>query len=266
MTESDRQLREYVGALPQRMLEEASALALGLVGETVDLECDRAELEHRLIGAACFVRKIVPGSPLGLKRPAEDRRTARQPPSAGTKRHAGGGRGPDEFEHALQQLTDMDTGLELDLIQCDPRRLDEWADLRSDLDAALLAAVLRDRVRVRRILLFDVPGAAERQTTLLHYRWTDSLAAAAGCFGSGRALAAGSHSPYRVRQLVLRFSERGTPPPRDRILLRSRGATGAGERAEFEAIWNSLGSDEDAAKRGFGLVELAGRGDSPEVV
>lgn len=242
-------LCEFSQALPGPLLSDAGALARKLIG-AADAELDEPGVA--LVAAAEAMRKLVPGARSG---PADQDGPGIAPePAAGRATPLDG---PAEFAAALNRIATARSPVEVDLIQCDLRWLDRWAELRSELDAELLAAALRGHASVRRILRFDLDAEARRGETLLHYRWTDALAAAAGCFDGGR----GGRSRYRVRQLILPFGEPGTSPPADCAVVRSaeQDGSGAGATERFEAIWGLLDRDADAAG-GLGLVEQAGRG------
>jgi hypothetical protein len=181
--------KQFVSLLPRPLLEQTANLAVGLV-EGGRCDGDRSDLEGRLIEAARFARRIVRGDLPHQE--AKGRPSA--PPSAAVP--AGlDGRG---FEQALEDLSGPGPELRVDLVQCDPRWLGEWSDLRAALDTALLAGALRGRLQVRRLVLYDLPGDPSPAATRLHYRWTESLASAVSCFPRTRA----KPSRYQVRQVL----------------------------------------------------------------
>lgn len=231
---SEGVVREFVSRLPDPLLGRTRALACGLTGEEERADLDRKASEEALLAAARFVRNLIPGSPPGLPGVAPE-----DPPAPPARPSVAAGHGPTEFERALRLVAAAEQELEIDLVQCDVRWLEQWADLRAALDAELLAAALRGRIRVRRVVLFEIPGDADSRATRFQYRWTDALSTAVGCFQGQLATAEGEASPYRVRQLVLPFAEPRARPPADCVVVREAGADAPllGERAAFDATW-----------------------------
>jgi hypothetical protein len=255
-------VRGFVGQLPDSLLEETAVLARKLTGTGgEEPQAERSARVNAVVTAVEFVRKLAPDSSAGL---GAAPLTGSSQPAAGFLSGPGPGsaagcRGPDGFADVLRRLAATESPVEVDLIQCDPRWLVEWADLRSTLDAELLAAALHKRCRVRRVVLYEIPGDADRRTTRLHYRWTDALATAAGSFKPDED-SDGKPPRYRVRQLVLPYSGSGDPPPTDCVVLRGEGLPEAESPHRFEATWELFDPDARVPARGFGLVDLAGRG------
>lgn len=257
-------LLEFTEKLPAALLDETTVLARALTGTgEAESRSEQGDRAHRLVAATEFVRKLVPGSPPGLDAPVgggslrSDRDAAERPVEPPARL-----RGPDGFAEVLQRLAARGSEIELDMIQCDTRWLEEWAELRSALDAALLAAALDGRVRIRRILRFNLSGEADRRSTRLHYRWTDALSTAAGCFEQRAGGADAEPSRYRVRQLILPFADPGASPPADSVVLRGDGLNAPDPESvrNFEATWTLFDRDARITARGLGLVDLAGRG------
>jgi hypothetical protein len=227
------ELRAFVAGMPRPLLARTALLGLRLTStDEVSPPSAAVDQERALIEAARFVCRIVPGSPPSLP-PAPVAVEAPMPavdPAV-----------PPGFGRALDRIAASESGtVEVDLIQCDRRWLDEWAPLRARLDSALLALALGGRGRVRRIVLFDLPAGADRASTRLHYRWSSSLAAAVGCFeqrdDEGR-----ESSPYQVRQLILPRIEGAPDLPTDRMLIRE-AADGDPEEGEAEERFDELWS------------------------
>lgn len=255
-------LRELAERLPGPLLGRTLALARELTGEEKRSGLNRAETVDALVGVTRFVRKLIPGTPPGRANGRES-----PPPAAGPVAPAApavltGRRPVDDFERALRLVATTEREIEVDLVQCDVGWLERWADLRSALDAELLAAALRGRARVRRVVVFEIPGDADSRATRFHYRWTDALSTAVGCFQGQLATAEGEASPYRVRQLVLPFAEPRARPPADCAVVREAGAEAPllGERATFEETWALFEREGRDAARDVNLVDLAGRG------
>jgi hypothetical protein len=223
--------KRFASLLPQPLLEATANLAVGLT-EGGRCDGDRSDLEERLIEAARFARWIAPG-----ELPSQEAKgQPSMPPSAPAPTELRG-RG---FERALEELSEPGPVLRVDLVQCNPRWLGEWSDLRAALDTALLAGALRGRLQVRRLVLYDLPGDPAPAATRLHYRWTESLASAVRCFPRTRA----KPSPYQVRQVLA-----------DRL--------GSSEDlgADYVAVWpseNTVGTPFDAlwTDGERGLIEL----------
>ncbi len=234
------ELERFLASLPEPLLERTAAFARGLTAiEPPEPSADRGSAGRDLAAAAGFARRITPG-PLPMQEAAPSRPPAAAPPPAAT----GAG-----FEQALTTIAAAGSELEVDLIQCDPRWLENWAELRAELDVALLAGALRGDLRVRRILLYDLPQDAERHATRLHYRWTNALAAAVRCFPRGGAPGA---ARYEARRLIPSGSNGRVAPIADTISIRAPGEPGADP---FEALWARLGQDRGVAA-GPGLIEL----------
>lgn len=244
-------VRRFAAALPDSLLRRTAVLALELtvgtdVARTAAADAPgagRALWEQQLVDAAGFARHIVPG-PLPAEQgepPVEPQRPSPAPPAE----LAGGC-----FDGALARLA-AEPEIEVDLIQCDRRWLGEWAELRAELDAALLAAALSGRARVRRVTLFDLPRDATELATRCHYRWMEALRTAVACL-SGETWDGAPH--YEVRRLV--FTGRGDEPPlpADRIEIRRLGEASASEPS-FEALWAGL-VREAGANPATGLIEL----------
>lgn len=213
--------KSFVSLLPQPLLEQTANLAVGLV-EGGRCDGDRSDLEGRLIEAARFARRIVRGElPFqeAVGRPSV-------PPSATVPAELRG----CGFEQALEELAGRGPELRVDLVQCDPRWLDEWSDLRAALDSALLAGALRGRLQVRRLVLYDLPGDPAPAATRLHYRWTESLTAAVRCFPRTRA----KPSCYQVRQVLADRLGSSDDLPLDYIAIWSSENTAG---TSFDALW-----------------------------
>lgn len=247
--QSPAALRSFAAALPESLLQRTAALALELTaGAEVALTAaadapaaGRALWEQQLVDAASFARHVAPdalpersgGSPL-------------EPPRAAPALPAelvGG-----SFDGAVESLA-AEPEIEIDLIQCDQRWLGEWAEPRAELDAALLAAALGGRARIRRVTLFDLPRDAPELATRRHYRWMESLTTAVACL---RGEERDGEPRYEVRRLV--FTGRGDEPPlpADRVEVRRRGEARA---SDFEALWEGL-VREAGANPATGLIEL----------
>jgi hypothetical protein len=229
-------LREFLAVLPDPLLEGTAALAAALTGLDLAADGTRALREAVLLDACGFARQVNPG-----ELPAQERLQLPSPPSPPAA-------GPDPgFGVAIEALSGAGSPVEVDLIQCDPRWLDEWAPLRAELDAALLAATLRGAARVRRVIPFDLPPDSAPEPTRLLYRWTDALSTAVGCFRREGEIG----GPYEVRELIPPGARNGGAPA-DRIVVRPRG-----EDAEesFESFWTRLDSEVDPLE-GPGLIEL----------
>jgi hypothetical protein len=269
----EEELRAFVARLPGGLLAETAALALRLTSaEDEPSGGERSELESRLIEAVRFVRRVVPGAlPPGVAAggagdAANGRDAAIDGPQVGRLAVLGSaGDAPDEFAEALRLIANGEEEIEVDLIQCDPRWLDRWPDLRTGLDEALLSAVLRGRARVRRIIPFGLSGDAERRMTKLHYRWSDALAAAVGCFEARPGKLPVAPSPYRVRLLVQPFAKEAVPL-QDYVVLRGPGARDSGNpdaAGRFEELWDLFDPDARIGAERLGMIELGGRGASP---
>lgn len=224
-------IRRFLSVLPRPLLERTARLGVGLASGGA-CDGDRADLEGALTEAARFARRITPDELPSV--PAVGRPS---PPPPATVPHGLAGRG---FEGALETLAVAEPGLRVELVQLDPRWLEEWAELRAALDAALLAGALRGSVAVRRVVLYDLPGDPEPQATRLHYRWTESLATAAGCFPRLR----GKAGSYEVRQVLASGLEKTAGVLADGILLRPAEDDSS---TAFEQFW----LDREA-----GLIEL----------
>jgi len=222
-------LEQFVSLLPQPLLARAADLGAAIVtGESGG--GDRATRDERLIEAARFARLIAPG-----ELPSQEAKSGppSDPPPPAPPELAGKG-----FGEVLGSIAEADSELWVDLIQLDPRWLDRWGELRAALDAELLAGVLRGKLRLRRLILFDLPGDPAAAATRLHYRWKESLSTAVHCFPQA------GDGPYRVRQvLAARFGSADSLPP-DGIYIRSAG-DGAG--TAFDELWRD---------REGGLIEL----------
>ncbi len=230
------ELRAFVAGMPRPLLARTALLGLQLTStDEVSAPSLAVDQERALIDAARFVCRIVPGS-LPSRPPP-------MPVAVETPLPADDPAIPPDFDQALDRIAASVSGtVEVDLIQCDRRWLDEWAPLRSRLDSALLALALGRRGRVRRIVLFDLPASADRASTRLHYRWNSSLASAVGCFeqqeDEGR-----ESSPYQVRQLILPRMEHAPDLPTDRIRIREVGNGGPEEREakkRFDELWSRI--------------------------
>jgi hypothetical protein len=262
--EGRRPLTQLVESLPRPLLDRTAALARSLTG--IDGEgnaLNREGDEDALIAAAGFVRELIPESlprpaapaPVGAAPPAPVASAVAGPPAPPAARRAG----PEAFERALGRIAAAESAIEVDLIQCDRRWLEEWADLRSALDAALLAAALRGRARIRRVILFEIPGDAKLRMTRFHYRWTDALSTAVGCFEPQPGDTAGEPSRYRVRQLVLPFADADARPPADCVVLRGAGDPDPAASGAFESTWALIDHGARDPAREAGLTNLAGR-------
>lgn len=231
-------LRDFLEDLPDRLLDETAALAAALTGVDSPAAGGRPAREAALVEACRFARRVSPG-----ELPPQERVELPVPASAPVAS------GPDpRFAAAIAEIAAAGAPVEVDLVQCDPRWLDQWAALRAELDAALFAATLRDGARVRRVILFDLPPDSAVGPTRLLYRWTDALATAVGCFRREGEVG----GPYEVRQLIPPGPEGGAGAPLDRIVVRA-----AGEDAEagFESFWPRLDSEVNPLE-GPGLIEL----------
>jgi hypothetical protein len=264
-----RQLESFLAVLPDRLLEETASLAQRLVsgGEPRRLR-SRKEWERELVAAVHFVRNIVPGSLPSPVAPAPRRAATPGPDPAidGVARGASEGLPegvPPAFAEALRRLGEGEA-VEVDLIQCDRSWLDEWAELRSELDAELLAAVLRGQARVRRIVPYNVVGGnAERKMTRLHYRWTEALSSAVACFEPGPGAARRGSSPYEVRLTVLAPGLFGyITRLEDCVSIRPLGSKAAidPEAEHFASIWGGSNPKGYFSEGSSGLIELGGRG------
>jgi hypothetical protein len=269
------ELRSFVSRLPDRLLVETAELAIRLtVGGEADLGFERSAAETRLVNAARTVRMIVPGALPARQAAPGGEDTAEHDPDAaidGAPRGWNakldpGAEPPGGFAEALRQIAASGSETQVDLIQCDPRWLEEWADLRTQLDAELLAAVLRGRARVRRIVPFGISGEAERRMTKLHYRWTEALSIAVGCFLPQTALEYEVQPPYQVRQVILPFDKADVSPPPDCAIVRApdaRGRVVSEADSRFESLWTRFDPDVRIPVQGLGLIELGGRGAAP---
>ncbi len=263
-SDDDRELETFVSRLPDRLLEETAGLAHGLISSTEEpAGAGREKLERRLVEATHFARQIVPGGLPAPSLPAGEGEVGREPDPATagpvpTARLDCDG-APAAFAEALRRVAAGGPELEVDLIQSDPRWLDDWAELRAGLDAALLAAALSGRARIRRIVPFSISGDAERRATKLHYRWTAALSTAVGCFQSPPGALQGGAAPYQVRLLVLPFSKPASHLPEDRVEIREAAAAplaaGAGR---FEDLWHTFVPDARIGAGSVGLIELGG--------
>jgi hypothetical protein len=224
-------LEGFVSLLPQPLLERTANFAVGLI-EGGRCDGDRGDREARLVEAARFAGRISRGD---LPPQEAKGRPSVAPTAAVPEELSGTG-----FEQALEVLAAADPGLRVDLIQCDPRWLDEWSELRSAIDAELLANTLSGKSRVRRIILYDLPGDPTPMATRLHYRWTESLSSATRCFPRTPT----DLPRYEVRQVLAdRFGTSGDLPA-DGIFIRGAGDAPA---TAFDALW--LGHEG-------GLIEL----------
>lgn len=84
---------------------------------------------------------------------------------------------PAAFEQLLDAAEPPPT---LDLVQCDLRWLDRWEKRREELDRCLFEWALSARMRVRRVLLYDLPSdlssaGNHQHMTTLHRRWVRGL-------------------------------------------------------------------------------------------
>lgn len=213
--------KRFVSLLPQPLLERTANLAVGLT-EGGRCEGDRSDLEARLVEAARFARRIVRG---GL--PSQEAKGRPSTPPAAPVPAELRGRG---FEQALEELVAPGPELRVDLVQCDPRWLEEWSELRAALDTALLARALGGRLQVRRILLYDLPGDPAPAATRLHYRWTESLASAVHCFPGTQA----KPSRYVVRQVLADRLDTSDALPADYIAIWPSENT---DGTPFDALW-----------------------------
>lgn len=236
-------LREFLAVLPDRLLERTAGLAAALTGIEPAAGGPWREAREDAVAEACrFARHVTPG-----ELPVPER--LRLPTPTPTPRAA---EGPDPgFAAALAEIAAATAGapVEVDLVQCDPRWLDEWAGLRAEVDAALLAATLRGAARVRRVILFNLPPDSPPRPTRLRYRWKAALASAVNCFRQDGEIG----TPYEVRLLIPPEAERGNGRvPADRITVRP-----SGEDAElsFESFWTRLDSEVDPLDAP-GLIEL----------
>lgn len=213
--------KRFVSLLPQPLLEQTANLAVGLV-EGGRCDGDRSDLEKRLIEAARFARRIVRGD-LPFQ---EAQGQPSEPPAAPVPAELSG----CGFERALHELSGSGPELRVDLVQCDPRWLGEWGDLRAALDAALLAGALHGRLQVRRLVLYDLPGDPAPAATRLHYRWTESLASAVRCFPRTRS----QSSRYQVRQVLADRLGSSDDLPLDYIAIWPSENTAG---TPFDALW-----------------------------
>lgn len=237
-----RALEEFLAALPTSLLRRTAALGLALTaGPDAAPGPDRSAWQRQLVEAARFAGHVVPGPLPGRSErpPAEPARPVSVVP---------GDLAGSSFESALTRLA-AESELAVDVIQCDRRWLGEWAELRAELDAALLAASLRGRARVRRVVLFDLPRDAAELSTRRHYRWMESLTTAVGCL---RGAEREEPSPYEVGRLVFPGGVEDAPLPADRLEIRRQGGAGS---SEFEALWAGLVRDA-GANPAPGLIEL----------
>lgn len=249
-----RAAERFASRLPEPLLERAVSLALGLTSaERTDPAGDRAGRERQLVDASRFARKVAPTLPS-------------PPPEEGTTttpvgRKAGSAPELKDVAVAIHQIATAKSEIEVDLIQCDPRWLEEWSDARADLDAALLSSALNGVAQVRRIVRFDLARDADRRATRLHYRWTEALATAVGCF-QHRDRAATAESRYKVRLLVVPGAERDPAVPEDCVAIRGAGAglDSIPERVErFDALWERI--DRGArSPDALGLIEMGASG------
>jgi hypothetical protein len=213
--------KRFASQLPQPLLERTAALAVRLT-EGGRCEGDRRDLEARLIDAARFARRIVRG-----ELPSQEAQGRPSTPTAATVPAELAGHG---FERALEELAGPGPELRVDLVQCDPRWLGKWSELRSALDAALLAGALAGRLKVRRIVIYDLPGDPRPAQTRLHYRWTESLASAVSCFpGTGA-----KPSRYMVRQVLADRLGSSDDLPVDHIAIWPSENTAG---TPFDALW-----------------------------
>ncbi len=236
-------LRGFLAVLPDPLLERTAALAAALTGVVHSAgSVPRLSHEAAIVEACRFARHVTPG-----ELPAQERVRLPVPPPPPTPRPAAG---PDAgFAAAIATIAAADSPVEVDLVQCDPRWLDEWAALRAELDATLLAATLRGTARVRRVVLFDLPPDSAPAPTRLRYRWNDALATAVGCFERPDDIEA----PYEVRLLIpLEAGGSGGGAPADRITVRPSGEDA---EARFESFWARLDSEVNPLD-GPGLIEL----------
>jgi hypothetical protein len=236
-------LRGFLALLPDRLLEQTADLAAALTGIEPSAGGPWREAHEEAVVAACrFARHVTPG-----ELPAQERLRLPRPAPAPTPRAA---EGPDPgFVAAIAEISGAGAPVEVDLVQCDPRWLDEWAAPRAELDAALLAATLRGAARVRRVILYNLPPDSPPRRTRLRYRWNAALAAAVDCFRGDGEIGV----PYEVRLLIPSEAEPGNGRvPADRIAVRP-----SGEDAEpsFESFWTRLDSELDPLD-GPGLIEL----------
>jgi hypothetical protein len=234
-------LREFLTVLPDRLFEQTAELAAALTGvEPSPGDTRRQSREAALVEACRFARHVAPGDLPPQERLRSPLPTSPRPPVSADPR----------FAAAIAAIALAETPVEVDLVQCDPRWLDEWAALRADLDATLLAAALRGTVRVRRVILFDLPPDSPTVPTRLRYRWNDSLATAVGCF---ERLGDIGSPPYEVRLLIPPSAGRdGGSVPIDGITVRPGGEDA---NAAFESFWARLDSEVDPLD-GPGLIEL----------
>jgi hypothetical protein len=224
-------LKDFVSTLPDPLLERTAKLGAGLVsGEGA--EGTRANFEERLIESVRFARFITPGMlpPQQAEGEPSGAFAVAVPPELEKP----------GFEAALDEISGSRSMLQVDLVQLDQRWLGEWAELRSVLDAELLAAALRGTAQIRRVVLYDLPGYAAQETTRLHYRWTESLATASRCFPRQD----GWRSSYEVRQVLATRFGSVEEMPRDAIFVRPLDETSA---SSFEELWRD---------REGGLIEL----------
>jgi hypothetical protein len=222
-------IESFVSLLPDPLLESTADLAAAIVsGEPC--HGPRDAREARLIEAARFARLIKPG-----ELPRQEAGTA---PSGRDPVSIPAGLAEKGFGNALERIPRADSRLRVDLIQCDPRWLDEWAELRAALDAELLAGALRQKVSVRRIVLYDLPGDPEVAATRLHYRWTESLEAAT------RSFPRAEDGSYLVRQVLADRLGTVQSLPEDYVSIRTEDDDSS---TLFDALW---------VDREGGLIEL----------
>ncbi|MFL5898153.1 MAG: hypothetical protein ACJ76D_06770 [Solirubrobacterales bacterium] len=213
-------VERFVSSLPRPLLERTARLGAGLVsGERCD--GDRADLEARLVESARYPRLVTPDDLPPLK--------AKGAPSVLPAATVPGELADKGFGEVLEAIAAADPGSRIDLIQLDRRWLRQWAEFRAALDATVLATALRGSARVRRVILYDLPGYVWPPETRWHYRWTESLEAAVRCFPHARS----KPGPYEVRQVLATRFGGVEDLPEDRVFVRST----ADPENEFDALW-----------------------------
>lgn len=228
---------DFVASLPDPLLELTTELAVALTGAGSEpVPADREGRRGRLIEAARFARKVTPGS-LPVQTASAPSGEPVSPPGAC----------PEGFVEAVGEIAAGGGEVEVDVFQCDRRWLEDWAEARTWIDTKLLTGALRDAVRVRRIVLYDLPRDASRRDTRLHYRWTESLAAATRCFPRHDATAA----RYEVRRLIVPAAGE-VEVPADTVFVRRSGEPAD---AGFERLW-SPPEVSGGRSGGLGLIEL----------
>jgi hypothetical protein len=229
--------RDFIGLLSDPLLGLTAELAVALTGMGREpLPAERELRRERLLEAARFARKVTPG-PF----------PARTPGTPAWEQAPRLGECPGGFAEGLEEIAAAGAEVEVDVVQCDRRWLEDWAEARAWIDAELLAGALRGRVHVRRIVLYDLARDASRRDTRLHYRWTESLAAAVRCFPRREAGA----SRYEVRRLIVPAAG-AVEVPADAVFVRRPGEPAD---AGFERLWSRPDGAGDRSGA-LGLIEL----------